>query len=66
MHQAVRKMLSSSNAKRCHQCHGRFGLIRRTFALKQFCSKACVAEYKACRDREVSRFREWANFLASK
>jgi hypothetical protein len=30
--------------KRCYLCNGPFGLIRHRFALKQFCSKQCLAE----------------------
>jgi len=33
--------------KRCHQCNGRFGLVRYRFELKQFCSKRCLLEYRA-------------------
>ena len=32
--------------KRCHSCSGPFGLIRHRFALKQFCSKQCLDQYK--------------------
>ena len=38
--------------KRCYQCDGRFGLIRHRFALKQFCSRRCLLEYRAHNDRE--------------
>ena len=33
-------------AKRCYLCNGPFGLIRHRFALKQFCSKQCLDQYK--------------------
>jgi len=40
---------------RCHQCNGRFGLVRYRLAQKQFCSKPCVRKFKAAKEREVSR-----------
>ncbi len=52
--------------KRCYQCNGRFGLIRRRFALKQFCSNECLNKYKANSERKTSRIKEWTNFLARK
>jgi hypothetical protein len=51
---------------RCYQCNGRFGLIRHKSALKQFCSKACLAEYRASSEREVSRLKAWTTFLTRK
>jgi len=51
------------SVKRCHQCNGRFGLIRRRFAFKQFCSKECVEKYKADTDHKTSRFKRWTDFL---
>ena len=52
--------------KRCFQCNGRFGLIRYSHALKQFCSKRCVNKYKADTERKNSRIKEWRDFLAKK
>ena len=51
---------------RCHLCNRGFGLIRHRFALRQFCSKACVAEYRTTSERELSRLEAWRNFLARK
>jgi hypothetical protein len=52
-----------TSVKRCHQCNGRFGLIRRRFAFKQFCSKECVDKYKADSEHKTSRFKRWTDFL---
>jgi hypothetical protein len=63
----------------CHECNGRFGLIRHRFALKQFCSKRCLQKYRIDSERKVgfshkaidrlSRWRTlrafWAQRLAS-
>jgi hypothetical protein len=49
--------------KHCYQCNGRFGLIRRRFALKQFCSKECVDKYRADSDGKASRLKRWTDFL---
>jgi len=48
---------------RCYQCNGRFGLIRYKSGSKQFCSKACLAEYRGNSERELYRLKAWANFL---
>ena len=60
VHAASRKM----KLNRCYQRNGRFGLIWPKFALNQFCSKACVAKYRANSERELSHLKEWTNFLA--
>jgi len=52
-----------NRTKRCYQCKGHFGLIRRTFAQKQFCSNRCLENYQADTRREISRMKEWKNFL---
>jgi hypothetical protein len=52
--------------RRCYQCNGRFGLIRRRLALKQFCSKRCLNEYKTNTEVKRSSIKEWAHFLALK
>ena len=49
---------------RCHQCNGRFGLIRYRLALKQFCSKKCFSKFKVAAERDVSRLKQWGEFLA--
>jgi hypothetical protein len=51
---------------RCYQCNGRFGLVRHRFALKQFCSKHCVENYRANADRTISREKVWKEFLFRK
>src|ERR1700692_3873991 len=47
-----------THTKRCYQCNGRFGLIRRRFAMKQFCSTRCVDEYKTT-ERTIRRIKVW-------
>jgi hypothetical protein len=51
---------------RCYQCHGRFGLIRHRYALRHFCTKECVERFRNDSDREVHRFKKWAEFLTRK
>jgi hypothetical protein len=51
---------------RCHQCNGRFGLIRHGFARKQFCTKACVDKYKTDTGRKISLIKEWRDYFARK
>jgi hypothetical protein len=51
---------------RCYQCHGHFGLVRSKFALKQFCSKACVENYKTDTERKISLIKEWRDYYAQK
>jgi hypothetical protein len=58
--------LRKPGMQRCYQCNGRFGLIRRRFALKQFCSKRCLDEYQSGTEHKVSRIKEWTDFLARK
>lgn len=62
MHEGTHK----HDSKRRFQCHRRFGLIRQRYALKQFCSKACVEEYRADTARTMSRINHWTNFLNRK
>jgi hypothetical protein len=52
--------------KRCYQCDGRFGLIRNRFALKQFCSKHCLNEYKSGTKYKMSLLKEWRDFYNQK
>jgi hypothetical protein len=49
--------------KRCYLCNGRFGLIRHRFALKQFCSKQCMDQYKGKIESHGSRSKQWIDFL---
>jgi hypothetical protein len=48
--------------KRCYQCHGRFGLMRRTYHLHQFCSAHCLRSYKLYLNVELAR-RRWLGWL---
>ena len=32
--------------KRCHCCHGPFGLIRHYYNRRQFCRPKCLADYQ--------------------
>ena len=64
--EGVRAASRKMRLNRCYQCNGSFGLIRHKFAVKQFCSKACVAEYRANSEREIFRLKEWTNFLTRK
>jgi len=44
----------------CAQCGGKFGLVRHDYARRQFCSKACITDFKATRKRRVdARLRQW-------
>jgi hypothetical protein len=43
---------------RCEVCKGAFGLSRRRFEQKQFCSKQCLERYMAERTSRVSRFKK--------
>jgi hypothetical protein len=58
--------IRTADKKRCYQCNGRFGLIRHTFALKQFCSKQCVDKYKTGTERKISRVKEWVDYFSRK
>ena len=49
--------------KRCYLCNGPFGLIRHRFALKQFCSKQCLDQYKGKIESHGSRSKQWIDFL---
>jgi hypothetical protein len=51
---------------RCYQCHGRFGLIRHRYALRQFCTKQCLERFRNNSDREAHHLRKWAEFLTRK
>jgi hypothetical protein len=53
------------DTKRCYRCKGRFGLARRTFALKQFCSNRCLQQYKADAAR-ISLIKEWREYFSRK
>ena len=52
--------------KRCHQCNGHFGLVRRRSGLKQFCSKACLENYRHDAERKIARIKNWIEFLDQK
>ena len=41
--------------KRCHQCGGKFGLVRYYFLRNPFCSRRCVERFKTPLAAEVSR-----------
>lgn len=56
--------LSKPGMQRCYQCNGRFGLIRRRFGMKQFCSMRCVQIYKI--NAERARIKVWMDFVARK
>jgi hypothetical protein len=43
---------------RCEVCKGAFGLTRRWFEQKQFCSKQCLEWYMAERTSRLSRFKQ--------
>jgi hypothetical protein len=49
--------------KRCYLCDGSFGLIRHRFALKQFCSKQCLDQYRGNIESQASRSKQWIDFL---
>ncbi len=59
-------ILGKTRTNRCYQCHGCFGLIRRKFAMKQFCSISCVDAYKTNTERTIHRMKVWADFLGRK
>jgi hypothetical protein len=58
--------LSKPGRQRCYQCNGHFGLIRRRFGMKQFCSTRCVQVYKINTERTIHRIKVWMDFLARK
>jgi hypothetical protein len=58
--------LSKPGMQRYYQCKGRFGLIRRRFGMKQFCSTRCVQIYKINTERTIRRIKAWMDFLARK
>jgi hypothetical protein len=41
--------------KRCHQCGGKFGLVRYYYLRHPFCSRRCLERYKTPLAAEVSR-----------
>ena len=43
--------------KRCHTCERKFGLVRHSYRLKQFCRKKCEAAYFDERRKESQRSR---------
>ena len=57
---------TKGRTSRCHQCSGRFGLIRHRLGLKQFCSTRCLERYKIDIERTTTRIKEWAHFLSRK
>jgi hypothetical protein len=54
---------SERDIKRCYRCNGGFGLVRYRFALKAFCSKRCLNEYRGDAERRKSRIKTWSDFL---
>jgi hypothetical protein len=51
---------------RCYQCQGRFGLIRHRYALKQFCTKECLEQFRNQGDHEAHRLKRWVEFLTAR
>jgi len=52
--------------KRCHHCERKFGLVRRSYALKQFCSSKCVDQHlKELEDKVVAARKIWLAYLAT-
>jgi hypothetical protein len=49
--------IPSRHKVRCEVCQGSFGLTRRRFAQKQFCSAHCLEWYMAQRESRVASFR---------
>lgn len=49
--------------KRCHQCGGKFGLVRYYYTRRPFCSRACVDRFKSPLAEEVSRRKTLASWL---
>jgi hypothetical protein len=45
--------------KRCHQCSGRFGLVRYRWVGYQFCRKSCLNDFLTKRARELADFKRW-------
>ena len=41
--------------KRCHQCGGKFGLVRYHVLRQAFCSRRCMDRYKKLLEAEVLR-----------
>jgi hypothetical protein len=57
--------LKTADTKRCYQCNGGFGLIRRKYALKHFCSTRCLEKFKDT-ERKISLIKEWRDYFAKK
>jgi hypothetical protein len=57
---------SALTPNRCYQCHGRFGLVRHRYALRQFCTKQCLERFRNDSGREAHRLKKWAEFLTRK
>ena len=52
--------------KRCHHCGGKFGLVRRSYALKQFCSSKCVDRHlKELEGKVIAARKLWLAYLAT-
>jgi len=48
----------------CACCGSRLGLLRYTYAGKQFCTKSCVTIYRERIDRLIdARLRRWWDYL---
>jgi hypothetical protein len=58
--------LRPTDAKRCYQCDGQFGLIRHGANRKQFCSKRCVEKYRAGIELKMPLIREWRDYFTRK
>jgi hypothetical protein len=60
---AVASDIPIAVGKRCAQCGGPFGLIRRRRAARQFCSLRCVDEYANGVRKAVEAKARWYEFL---
>ncbi len=49
--------------KRCHQCGGKFGLVRYNFLRQAFCSRRCMDRYKKLLEAEVLRRKTLSGWL---
>jgi len=43
--------------KRCHQCGGKFGLVRHYYLRHQFCSRRCVERFSGRIAKEILRHK---------
>jgi hypothetical protein len=50
--------------RRCAQCHGPFGLIRRRRGGRQFCCSACMEAHDEAVRHAVQAKARWLDFIA--